>query len=94
VGSRGDDAVRLVAAKNDAGSKIGGPEVGVIDATVVAPAAVDVNAGVRVITEYIRRRRDMQAPRGDDGIGGERNRGEMKDQRIDPRGRICILHAI
>lgn len=54
VGSRGDDAVRLVAGKNDAGSKkICGPEVGVVvDATFVAAAAVDVNAGVRAITEY------------------------------------------
>lgn len=80
VGSRGEDAVRLVAAKNDAGSKICGPKGVVVDAIVVAATAVDVNAGVRAITEYTRRR-DMRALRGDDGIGlnsGERNRGRQK----------------
>ena len=84
MGSRGDDAVRLVAAKGNEGSKICGPEaIGVIvGAAIVAAVAVDVNAGVRVITEYTRRRRDMKVLRGDDGIGlnGERNRGEMEEQ--------------
>ena len=81
VGSRGDDAARLVAGKNDAGSKICGPEVDVtVDAIVVAAAAVDVNAGVRAMTEYTccRDIRDMRELRGDDGIGlnsGERYRG-------------------
>jgi len=83
VGSRGDDAVRLVAAKNEAGSKICGPEVTVVvDATAVAAAAVDVNAGARVVIEYTRLR-DMRALRGDDGIGlesGGRDRGESAEQ--------------
>jgi len=81
VGSRGEDAVRLVAAKNDAGSKICGPKGVVVDATVVTATAVDVSAGVRAITEYTCRR-DMRALRGDDGIGlksGERNRGEIEE---------------
>ena len=98
VGSRGEDAVRLVAAKNDAGSKICDPERVVVDATVVAAAAaVDVNAGVRAITEYTRRR-DMRALRGDDGIGldgGERNRGGRQRSREHTlRGRTVFLHAI
>jgi hypothetical protein len=91
VGSRGDDAVRLVAGKNDAGSKICGPEVDVtVDPTVVAAAAVDVKAGVRAITEYTCWR-DMRASRDDDGIGlnsGERYRyrGEMEEQQIPTHG--------
>lgn len=83
VGSRGDDAVRLVETKNGVGSKICGPEAigaSVVGISVVAAVAVDVNAGVRVITEYTRRR-DMQAFRGDGiGLNGERNRGRWKSR--------------
>lgn len=92
VGSRGDDAVRLVAAKNDAGSKICGPDRVVVDATIVAAAAVDVNAGVRAITEYTRRR-DMRALRGDDGIGlngGEQTGGETEEQGMHLTGTYYI----
>ena len=77
MGSRGDDAVRLV---NDAGSKIcGGIGVGV-GAAVIAAVAVDVNAGVSIITEYTRRRRVMETLRGDDGIGMVNEIGGKKSE--------------
>lgn len=57
MGSRGDDAVRLVPTK---GPKICDPEgIGVVAVSVVAGVGVHDNVGVRVITECARRR-DMQ----------------------------------
>lgn len=96
VGSRGEDAVRLVAAKNDAGSKTCGPERVVVDATVVAAAAVDVNAGVSAITEYPRWR-DMWALRGDDGIGldgGERKPGGDRRAGNTPYGDVLYFYTL
>jgi hypothetical protein len=96
VGSRGDDAVRLVATKNDVGSKICGPEgIGIaVGVAVVAAVAVVVNEGVNVITEYTCRR-DMQPLWGDDGIELDEERNRRRGMKTrEYTGGDVFLHPL